>query len=224
MASVCSISAPSDRPPEHPGRRAASRCSLMRALRLHSSRRWWTLSVVGCSPTADSARSPQLSFDASNYRICILVLPETQNTPSQFYERTIGLPITLDVACQLRPPVVGVGLRPSSMHGTAVPEAAVDEDRHSLPGEDDVCTGPQRRSQSEVDTVAPTARMQALPHCQLWARVTSAIRSHGVAGSNRTRPGHDCRLPRIAECQRFELVFEAPSGGPTAAALGPDSR
>lgn len=117
-------------------------------------------------------------FDTSDDSFHVVVLPKTKNAPAQISKGTISLPISLDVARQLRLPVVCVRLRSRPMRGATVPETTVDEDRDMRLCEDDVCAYPQRRGQAEVDPVAPATRMKPTAHCQLGPRIASSIRAH----------------------------------------------
>jgi hypothetical protein len=79
------------------------------------------------------------SHDLLGGSVGILMLPEAQYRPSCRSKSGVRIFVTRDVGCDLARPIVRVVLEHSSaVVGAAMPEAAIDEDGHSRPGEDDV--------------------------------------------------------------------------------------
>jgi len=66
------------------------------------------------------------------------VLPRPQDAPTGVGERLVYGEVAGNVALELRTPVVGVGLRLSSVLWASVPEATVDEYGESRASKDDV--------------------------------------------------------------------------------------
>lgn len=81
-----------------------------------------------------------------------LVLPDSDDGPAELTERRIGAPISSDVCVELLAPPLRVVLRRCGVLRTAMPEAAVDEDRDLLFGEADVGPRAKRWREPEVDS------------------------------------------------------------------------
>ena len=67
-----------------------------------------------------------------------LVLPYPYHRPSLAGQAIVGVTIAGPVGFDLGPPPFGIVLWPGTVKRTAVPEAAVDEDRYTRTGEDDI--------------------------------------------------------------------------------------
>ncbi len=61
------------------------------------------------------------------------------------------------------------------MLGTAVPEAAIDENRHPPPGKDEIDFAPQARNRLHMDKVAKAGGVQEPPKCCFRRRVTLTL-------------------------------------------------
>lgn len=118
-----------------------------------------------------------------------LMLPEPQDRPSSCEKSFVVLTVALAVTRELRRPVAFVrDHRSATMLRTSVPEAAIDEHRHSLPSEGYI--GPDRASvahaQRKIHPVAKARGMETPPHRELRVRVTAAVGS--LIGRSRRRP------------------------------------
>lgn len=78
----------------------------------------------------------------------ILVRPKAKHVPVGISQRLIDCSIALPVGCQLCLPILPVGAGQRAMVGTAMPEAAVDEDGDARLREDDIGS---HRSGGETD-------------------------------------------------------------------------
>jgi len=73
---------------------------------------------------------PQSSDDlayAGSGKACRLMLPDPNDLPAGIDQGRVGLSVALDIALQLRSPILGIRLRPHAVFLAAVPKAAVDE-------------------------------------------------------------------------------------------------
>lgn len=123
-----------------------------------------------------------LVSDASGPKQDIL-LPDAHDYPSGGLEQARLLSISLDVATDLRHPVLGVvpslELRNAVLEVTTVPEVAIAEDRYTVPREDDVWTPRQPRHVQPV----PKAATPELPtKDDLAARVGLPARAARCGG------------------------------------------
>jgi hypothetical protein len=84
------------------------------------------------------------------------MFPEAQDNPPGCFESRAGVQISGNVASDLRPPVVGMGLRCHEVLRTTVPEAAVDEDGDTLPREGNVGLSPMVERKGIVNAVSET--------------------------------------------------------------------
>jgi hypothetical protein len=98
---------------------------------------------------ANSLR-PKGGLDELDGRIEIDVLPYPQHDPARVAQRSVDPGVTLHVGRELRHPVFAVALRDVLVLGTPVPEAAIDEDRHLPPREDDVRAHTNRVGSQEI--------------------------------------------------------------------------
>ena len=117
------------------------------------------------------------------------MLPDPDHRPARVLKNNISLTIPLDVSCKLGQPVVLVALRVGCVLGTAMPEAAVDEDGDLLPREHDVGAPASVSSERrEIDTVAETLPMQQGTYRDLRFRVSASVRTHGASHAGAARP------------------------------------
>jgi len=88
--------------------------------------------------------------------------------------------ITCSIALDLRDPVVGIRARCVAMGRAAVPEAAIDEDRNSMTGEDDI--RPDRptlgQTQRKIDSKAQAAGMKCASERPLGTSIAPAVAPH----------------------------------------------
>ena len=77
----------------------------------------------GGSPTS------QHTVNDRRRAVGVFVRPEAQDRPTRGPQRISLFPITSDVAVELRRPVIPVDTRSATVIRTAVPEAAINEDR-----------------------------------------------------------------------------------------------
>jgi hypothetical protein len=83
-------------------------------------------------------------------------------------------------------PVVRVCRRPVAMLGTAMPEAAVEEHRHSRAWKDHICTTANARAGWRDPLSKPEApAVEGRPQCDLRLRVPAAIAPHHRPDSRR---------------------------------------
>lgn len=78
----------------------------------------------------------------------IVMRPKPKHVPAGISQRLVDRSIALSVGCQLRLPILPVGAGHGPMVGTAMPEAAVDEDGDARLREDDIGS---HRSGGEAD-------------------------------------------------------------------------
>jgi hypothetical protein len=97
--------------------------------------------------------------DARRHVACRLVLPVPRDNPARAAKRRVHFFVALDVARELRPPIVGVPLRVRRMHRTPMPKTTVNEYGDPLGGEHYVGSSPsaQRR---EIDSIAEPGGVQ----------------------------------------------------------------
>lgn len=90
-----------------------------------------------------------------------LVLPEAHDLPAGRFQHQRRFDVTVAIGLDLAQPVVGVVLeRRATVLGAAMPEAAVDEDGDSLPGEDNVSAASQARHGPDSDPVPEPLSMK----------------------------------------------------------------
>ena len=116
----------------------------------------------------------------------VLMLPSPDDDPSCLAQTLIRPAVTGDVGVKLGPPPVGVRLGSHGVLGTAVPEAAVDEDGDPSAGEGDV--GPARDGR-HVDAIAETPSMQLAPEGTLGLGPRGPQGRHEAADDGTRRRG-----------------------------------
>lgn len=151
----------------------------------------------GCSRQTGAVREDDRGSDGRRF----LVFPISKDPPPCLCELSVCFTIPLDVAGQLRPPVVGVALRQRRMLRTTVPEAAVYEHRYPPSWEDDVRpTAPTYRS--EVDPVPHPGGVQQTSYGQLRRRIPAAVSAHRPPRPLVTGPRHSCTVtPTAGRCR-----------------------
>src|SRR5450631_193835 len=123
----------------------------------------------------------------------------------------VSLCVPAPIALDLGGPICSVGLGHGVMSGTAVPEAAVHEDRNPGSGEDHVSGTSYVLQGSPVDEVAQSASMDRSTKCELWTCVAPAVGSHARANPRRGCPrslfGHtfDCSGESVQPTSRRNL-------------------
>jgi hypothetical protein len=81
----------------------------------------------------------------------LFVFPDADDCPAGRVESAAGVGVSLAVAGDLRLPVPVVDPGLYAVLGTAMPKAAIDEDRHVRAGEDDVSDPGQPCERATVD-------------------------------------------------------------------------
>jgi hypothetical protein len=76
--------------------------------------------------------------DGSDGLIRVLMFPDPHHLPSGGLQTLASVLVTPTVGFDLLTPKVGIAFRPGRVDRTAVPETAVDEDRHANPHEGDI--------------------------------------------------------------------------------------
>lgn len=113
--------------------------------------------------------------------LCVLVLPDSDDAPPCRFEKLIGLEVSCLVPFDLPGPVppIDVGT-PFSVDGASMPEAAVNEDCHSLAAEHYVRTTVQPGKRSYVDAVSQTCTVEGSSDSNLGIRVRASNRLHAT--------------------------------------------
>ena len=108
----------------------------------------------------------------------VLVLPEACDVPSRLLESFIGVPVASLVSLDLCSPVGGVLLWPGPMDRATMPEAAVDEDRHTFPGENDIDLSANTGENASLHAVPESASMQRRSEMHLRLRSSLPSGAH----------------------------------------------
>jgi hypothetical protein len=116
----------------------------------------------------------------------VFVFPCPDDEPSRLLEAYLGSTVTLDVGVELGAPPLGICLGRDRMLGTAVPEAAVDEDRDPGTGEGNIRTS---RKGPDVHLVAHSAAMQLPAKCAFWLGPGRTEVRHELADGRARRRG-----------------------------------
>lgn len=136
---------------------------------------------MGQSLGGRGPEAPHNLLDAVGRFVHRLVLPHADDRPAERGESCVRLPVALDVAIELRRPVVGVGLRRSAVDRAAVPEAAIDEDCDTGTREDDVRPGAQGAVNPEIDSEAKATPVELSTDRELWRRANATVCHHDGA-------------------------------------------
>jgi hypothetical protein len=115
---------------------------------------------MGLIPSPRRSAYFQLGGDPNGSGRGRLVLPDTDHKPTIVRQRRVHPAIAARVGIELRTPVASVRLGICRVLGASVPKAAIDVDRHALPGEDNVGTGPHAAGME--DAVLAEAQSQAM--------------------------------------------------------------
>lgn len=105
----------------------------------------------------------------------VLVLPDSNDKPSDGSQCGIVATVTIDIALELVAPPSGVGLRSYRVPCTAVPEAAIDEDCNFGASEGNVRTTGEI---SDTDPITESSPMELSSQCKFWFRVSGSKRRH----------------------------------------------
>ena len=118
----------------------------------------------------------------------VLMFPEPEDRPSCGGKPLIGVPIASAVPGDLLFPVVGVGRSLGVVLWAAVPEAAVEEDRDALSGEDHVSSAPKVRKGPGSYPVSKSEGMRGPAQGHFGTGVTAPVGLHASACSGGGSP------------------------------------
>jgi hypothetical protein len=107
----------------------------------------------------------------------IRMLPKSEHRPSSCAQLEVSVPVSEAVRLNLRSPPIRVGLWPSAVLGTAMPEATIDKHRDFRSHEGDVRPA-ARAGQRDVDPVTQTKRAQGGTQGDLARRIAAPSRLH----------------------------------------------
>ena len=110
-----------------------------------------------------------------------LVLPDSDHEPTGGLQPSRGILVAATIGLEFLPPPLSIVPRHGSVLRAQMPEAAVDEHRNSLTGEDDVdpSAPPVER---RVDAVTETPTPEFLSERNLWCCAGSALTLHAASG------------------------------------------
>lgn len=91
------------------------------------------------------------------------MLPDTDDQPPRVAQPRVRVTIALDVPIELVDPPLAVRSRRRPVIRTAVPEAAVDEDRYTRSDENQIGTAAKPGQDPVVHAVTPATRPQSPP-------------------------------------------------------------
>lgn len=117
-------------------------------------------------------------FDAICRVLWILVLPDPDDVPASGSQRQVVAAVSGYVSIDLGGPVVAVGFRHAAVLGASVPVAAVDEDGHLLPREDEVGMAPKPWKRHHMHAISESPPVQNRSDLELGARVLGSIALH----------------------------------------------
>lgn len=168
-----------------------------------------------CPPPGVASFAHQGS-DARRSLLRVLVLPHPNDGPSCPGKVFIDLTIALNVAAQLRHPVTSIGPRHPPVHGTAVPEAAVDEHGDSRAREDDVWTNLSSfDNQREILAESQPATVEVRPEPDLRDRVLAlvsltnarcrSVRRHRIGNTLAAAKSHRSAASSFSPCRDSRL-------------------
>lgn len=110
-----------------------------------------------------------------------LVLPDAHDGPSGTRKTQICLPVARDILLKLVLPEGAVGDWKLTVSGAGVPEASVDEDRDSRPGERNVGSRTAARTwggDREIDAEPKASSMKRRAQRTLGPGVHASVRAH----------------------------------------------
>jgi hypothetical protein len=102
----------------------------------------------------------ELCFDEVGRFVRIDVLPESQHGPARRRQELFRVVVAESICSELERPPVPVGYRLGPVCGTAVPEAAIDENGELAPGERDVNRAPVVTRHTHEDAETPATLVQ----------------------------------------------------------------
>jgi hypothetical protein len=103
-----------------------------------------------------------LCYEASRF-ICVFMTPDTDYPPAFGLELPVGVGIAGAIGFDLGPPPRSIRLRPGPMCRAAVPEAAIDKNRHTGQTEDNVCATSDADQRGCIDGIAEAEAMESRP-------------------------------------------------------------
>lgn len=110
------------------------------------------------------------------------MLPDSDDAPSELGKHPIGIQITLAVGRDLLTPPRSVGLRHSPVLWATVPEATIDEHRHSCTDEHEVgATTAQSLQRGPIDSIPQSPAPQLASECQFRRSVASPLVLHPLS-------------------------------------------
>jgi hypothetical protein len=138
------------------------------------------LVVVVAAAHAAGCEAPLCSDDirdGQSHLFRILMLPNSNRRPSRLFERPVGIGVAALIGPDLCPPPLCILLRPSAVLGTAVPEAAIYEDRNLMSREGDIGTSARDR-QGIVNAEPQSSTMEKRPNSDLRGCISLSLRRH----------------------------------------------
>lgn len=141
----------------------------------------------GESPAADDL------FYVGGYVCNVLMLPDSEHSPTKGAQMCIRLTIPFDVPSEFVGPPRAVGCGRRIVLGTAVPEAPVDEHRNSGTSKQDVRTSTGQPGKRGVDAVPQTSAVELSPKEHFGLRVTSSLMGHAPGRNGINGRWGNCR-------------------------------
>ena len=108
----------------------------------------------------------------------ILMFPESYDVPSCFSESFIGVPVASLILVDLCSPVGSVLLWPGPVGRATMPEAAVDENCHAFPRENNIDLSVNTGENASLYTVPEPPSMQRRSETHFRLRFTLPSSSH----------------------------------------------
>lgn len=106
------------------------------------------------------------------------MLPDSDYRPAASPQVSVGFPVSLDVAPDLRRPPFIIAFWPCSMFWTGMPKAAIDKNGDPLAREGDIRTPPRQPRQRAIQAVAKAAAMKNSTQGHLRVGVPRSLPSH----------------------------------------------
>lgn len=140
-----------------------------------------------------------------------LVLPRPQDCPPQLSQLHVDCFVPGSVSRDLGGPPIGIRLWQGAMHGAAVPEASVDVDSRSRPGEGDVDGTSKLPGHGPGDSVAKPSSMQESTNRELRTVVPSSDGAHATCHLGRGGAGVRSRIPTSRLVHRAKAASPKPA-------------
>ncbi len=134
-----------------------------------------------------SSPRPDQSLDPTSSLIRVLVLPYTNNDPTVLGQSEIGVSISPYIRFELRGPPFTVRFRSRRVPRAAVPEAAVDVDRHSGSWEDQIGTPATALQGRDIYPITQPPPPNRLAHVEFRFRVAPQLSFHPSTARDRRR-------------------------------------